>query len=120
MVSRLTFTFFFSLLLCLILLFPKAISAANANVITDKDTFVEYFLKAWRARDFEKLGELIRNSEAIISDVVWDYLKLAVDAKAKDEKLADDYLYTAGLIAAGYDKEFNKEGLSNVVKQYKR
>jgi CHAT domain-containing protein/tetratricopeptide (TPR) repeat protein len=120
MVSRLTFTFFFSLLLLLILFFPKTITATNYETITDVPTFVKYFSKAWQAGDSEKIGELIRNSEAIVFDVVWHYLQLGVVAKAKDEKLADNYLNLAGNIAVLYRHEFNKEGLLNVAKQYMR
>jgi CHAT domain-containing protein/Tfp pilus assembly protein PilF len=120
MFSRLAFTFFFSLLIFFIFLSPRAIATANADVITDKDTFLKYFNNAFAAGDLQKQTELIRNSEAIIFDVIVDKVRIAVVAKAENKEGADSVLLMAGVLAASYDHEFNKEALFNIVKQYRR
>jgi hypothetical protein len=95
-----------------------AITAENAGPIMDDVSFMENFAKAYKANDQARIVELVRKAEPIVFNAVELLTTTGIESRVKGEEEAAVYFKIAEAIAAVYAREFNREGLLDLVRKY--
>jgi tetratricopeptide (TPR) repeat protein len=95
-----------------------AAAAQGSEQKMDEVSFIGNFAEAYKANDQAKMGELVRQAEPIVFNVVELLATMGIESRAKGEDNAAGYFKVAEAIAAVYAREFSREGLLDLVRKY--